>query len=437
MSINQEHKATPISKLATYLGITLTLQLIGLIATFVYSSYFNRTNSFADSFLFRSADSPPTPVGFNRPPSFGNHFFGDYLWVYAEIKQIGSGGYFGVSQLFLLVASKLPYYASLVCLLATGGLLMYLAARSLLPDLKLPEQLLLLTGGFLFSQPVLLAIDRGQMHFLLFPLLLLGLSFAMSDGSRRTWGGVLMAAAISMKLTPVFFLLLFVKKRRWKDLRVSLLTLFGLLLLPIAYLPSGFGAWKYQLGLLETNKEMSLMYNSKKYFAENVAHNNSFKLLTYHFSQMDSAVGQVGDFIFDNYFWFAGLLGIFLCWLIVQKCVTLFESALLMAIASSLLIPIASTYTLMVFILPVVVVMSDKEFVFSRMNLIYCFIIGVMLMPKQIALSFAVFQDASVTFGGILNSGLSLLVVIFITCKCFYLNLGNSLVWRKKQNCRI
>ena len=426
MGINQEHTATPISKLATYLGVTLTLQLIGFIATFVYSSYFNRTNSFADSFLFRSADSPPTPVGFNRPVPFGNHFFGDYLWVYAEIKQIGSGGYFGVSQLFLLIASNLPYYASLICLLATGGLLMYLAARSLLPELKLPEQLLLLTGGFLFSQPVLLAIDRGQMHFLLFTLLLLGFAFAMSDGSRRTCGGVLLAAAISMKMTPIFFLLLFVKKRHWKELRVSLFTLFGLLLLPIAYLPSGFGAWKYQLGLLETNREMSLMYNSKKYFAENAAHNNSFKLLSYHFSQMDSAVGQVGNFIFDNYFGFAGLLGIFLCWLIVQKNVTLFESAILMAIASSLLIPIAGTYTLMVFILPVVVVLSDKEFVFNRMNVYYCLFVGVILMPKQITLNFAVFQDASVTFGGILNSGLSLLVVIFITCKCFYLSKGNS-----------
>jgi hypothetical protein len=138
-------------------------------------------------------------------------------------------------------------------------------------------------------------MDRGQIHFLLFALLLLGLSLAMSDAGNRTWGAILLAAAISMKLAPVFFLLLFVKKKHWTELKVSLITLIGFLLLPIAYLPSGFGAWKYQLGLSENNKEMSMMYNSLQYFTDNVAHNNSFKLLSYYLSQKDSIVGEVSE----------------------------------------------------------------------------------------------------------------------------------------------
>lgn len=371
-----------------YLGITLTFQFFGFLTIFAYSSYFNQAGSFAQAFVFQSPDDPPTPVGFLKPQPFGNHFFGDYLWIYAEIKKNGLGGYFGASQLFLLVASKLPYYLSLIGLLTTALLLLYASARLLLSDSGLPGQLALLTGGILFTQPVLLAIDRGQIHLLLFALLLLGLTLSIRDGGNRTWGAIFIAAAISMKLTPIFFLLLFVRKAYWRELKVSLISLIGFMLLPLAYLHSGLGAWKFILGLSETNKALQQLYNSVEYFTGGLAYNNSFKLLGYHFSQMDSSLGSVGSFVYENYFWCAGFLSIFLCWLIIQKSVTQFESVLLMAIASSLLIPIAGGYTLMVFILPIVVVLGDRDFSFSRLNIIYCCYIGIMLMPKQIALGF-------------------------------------------------
>jgi hypothetical protein len=134
---------------------------------------------------------------------------------------------------------------------------------------------------------------------------------------------------------------------------------------------------------------------------------------------MDSSLGKVGNFVYEHYFLFAGFLSVFLCWLIIQKSVTQFEAILLMAIASSLLIPIAGGYTLLVFILPIVVVLADKDFVFSRVNITYCCFIGIVLMPKQIALGFDIFQDSSITFGGILNPILSLSVIAFITCKHF------------------
>jgi hypothetical protein len=196
------------------------------------------------------------------------------------------------------------------------------------------------------------------------------------------------------------------------------------MILPLAYLHSGLGAWKFVLGLSDSNKVQQQLYNSVEYFTGNLAYNNSFKLLGYHFSQMNSSVGSVGNFVYDHYFLLAGLLSVFLCWLIVQKSISQFESVLLMAIASSLLIPIAGGYTLMVFILPVVVVLADKDFTFSRLNIFYCCYIGIMLMPKQIAIDFGTFEDSSITLGGILNPGLSLAVILFITGKCFFARTG-------------
>ena len=419
MSVKRDVDTSPRSKLLTYLGITLVFQFLGFIATFAYSSYFNKAVTFAESFVFRSSDDPPLPLGFHKPQPFGNHFFGDYLWIYAEIKTSGLGGYFGLSQLFVLVASKLPYYLSLLGLLATTLLLLIVCSRLLLKETEFPEQLALLTGGLLITQPVLLAIDRGQIHLLLFALLLLGLTLSIKEGGNQTWGAILIAAAISMKLTPVFFLLLFVRKRHWRELKISLISLAGFLLLPLAYLSSGLGAWKFVLGLSDKNEVQQQLYNSVKYFTGNLAYNNSFKLLSYHFAQMDSSLGKVGNFVYEHYFLFAGFLSVFLCWLIIQKSVTQFEAILLMAIASSLLIPIAGGYTLLVFILPIVVVLADKDFVFSRVNVTYCCFIGIVLMPKQIALGFDIFQDSSITFGGILNPILSLSVIVFITCKHF------------------
>jgi len=297
---------------------------------------------------------------------------------------------------------------------------LYVAARLLLNGLGLPRQLALLVGAVLFTQPVLLAIDRGQIHLLLFALLLPGLALSIKDGGNRTWGAVLIAAAISMKLTPIFFLLLFVKEGNWREFKIGLLSLIGFMILPLAYLHSGLGAWKFVLGLSDSNKVQQRLYNSVEYFTGNLAYNNSFKLLGYHFSQMNSSVGSVGNFVYEHYFLLAGLLSVFLCWLMVQKSISQFESVLLMAIASSLLIPIAGGYTLMVFILPVVVVLADTSFIFSRLNVIYCCYIGIVLMPKQIAIDFGTFEDSSITLGGILNPGLSLVVILFITGKCFF-----------------
>ena len=425
MGIRKEGEASPRSKLLTYLGITLTFQFLGFVATFVYSSYFNRTTTFAESFVFRSSDNPPVPLGFQRPQPFGNHFFGDYLWIYAEIKTYGLGGYFGASQLFLLIATKLPYYLSLIFLFSTFVLLLLASIRLLLHELGLREQWALLIGGVLFTQPVLLAIDRGQIHLLLFALLLLGLTLSIKEGGNRTWGAIFIAAAVSMKLAPVFFLLLFVRKRHWKELKISLVSLAGFLILPLAYLHSGIGALKYALGLSETNKFQNQMYNSVEYFTDTLSVNNSFKLLSYHFSQMDSSLGKVGNFVYEHYFLFAGFLFVFFCWLIIQKSVTQFEAILLMGIASSLLVPIAGGYNLMIFILPTVVVTTDKDFVFSRLNIIYCCYVGIMLMPKQIALGFGTFQHTSITLGGILIPSLSLVVITLISGKCLYLNRGN------------
>ena len=417
VSINEETDTSPVSKMLTYLGITLTCQFLGFITIFVYSSYFNRAGSFAQTLVFQSPDEPSTPIGFLKPQPLGVHFFGDYLQIYADVKNNGLGGYFGASQLFLLVASKLPYYLSLLVLLTTAISLLFMSAKLLISELGLASQLALLTGGLLITQPVLLAIDRGQIHLLLFALLLLGLTLSIKEGGNRTWGAILIAAAISMKLTPVFFLLLFVRKRHWRELKISLISLAGFLLLPLAYLSSGLGALKFILGFVVSSRAAPNTYSSVEYLTGNLAYNNSFKLLSYHFAQMDSSLGKVGNYVYEHYFLFAGFLSVFLCWLIIQKSVTQFEAVLLMAIASSLLIPIAGGYTLLVFILPIVVVLADKDFVFSRVNITYCCFIGIVLMPKQIDLRLQTFEPYALTLGGILNPSLALCVVAFITGK--------------------
>ena len=434
MGIDRKSDSSQSSKLLTYLGITFSFQLIGFVATYVYTSYFNRSTTFAQAFLFRSSDSPPVPLGFRRPSPFGNHFFGDFLDPYSQTKVNASGGYFGLSQLFLLVASKLPYYLALVGLLIICILLLYFAAKLLLNELGLSEQLALLSGGFLFTQPVLLAVDRGQVHLLLFALLLLGLTLTIKIGSNKTLGGILMAAAISMKMAPVFFLLLFVRKGDWRNLKVSLISLMVFILLPLAYLNSGIGSMRVPLTLFESDKSKQATYITDQYFGDNLAYNNSFKLLAHHFSQMGSVPGTVGGFVYEHYFLCAGFLCLILGWLIIQKNVTQFESVLLMAITSSLLLPIAGGYTLLVFILPIAVVLGDQDFCFNRLNTAYCCYIGIVLMPKQYALGFRTFQDSSITFGGVLNPGLSLLVLCFIAGKCLHLSIENFFADKKESS---
>ena len=155
-------------------------------------------------------------------------------------------------------------------------------------------------------------------------------------------------------------------------------------------------------------------YLQVKYFKENLAYNNSFKLLGYYFSQMDSLPGLLGSAVYENYLFFAGIFSILLCLLVIQRNVSNLEAILLIAIGSSMVIPIAGGYSLIAFMMPLAVILSEKNFLFRRLDVFYCCCIGLILMPKQFAIGFSELGNTTFTYGGILNPGLSLMIVCFI-----------------------
>ncbi len=411
---DDEITLTRAAKLLTYLGITVTFQLVGFVMNVVYSSYLGKSPSFISSYLFRSNDASSVAAGFRSPGTWGSHIFGDYVWIYSEIKQFGFGAYFGGSQLTMLVLSNFPYYFSYTILVTFSLVIFFLSTSLLLPDETKLERWALTIGAVWITYPMLLALDRGQIHLLFISILFFGLALFFSTPANGRLAAILIGIAISFKLSPIFFLLVLAKRRNWKELRVALITTILALLLPLVYLKSGVGTFKRVLGLVPADKQdaMSLLYSDTSYFQSQVAYNHSFKSLSLFLARLNTFGSNFCEFVYANYFFFAAVLGFLISILVVRKAVSEFESMILIAIASSLLIPIAGGYTLLAFLMPLVIIMTDNNFIFSKWNVFYCFYIGFMMMPKQIPIGFGYFSDSSFTYNSVLNPLCSLLVIL-------------------------
>jgi len=113
----------------------------------------------------------------------------------------------------------------------------------------------LLVGIVFLSYPVLYCLDRGNLENLLFVLTSASLLFFMRR--KYTASAIFLSVAIGMKLYPVVFLLLFLKKRRYKELIMCVMLTILLSLLSLALLHGGFvESWRILMSrIIPASKE--------------------------------------------------------------------------------------------------------------------------------------------------------------------------------------
>lgn len=408
------------SRLTQIAGIVVSFQLIGLAVAYVYSNYFGRA-TFADAYLFRSADSSPLALGATSAPILGDHHFGDFQWPLSTTKDLGRGGYYGSAQFFFYVVRDFPAAIGLLVSLALSVVCVLIAVKSLSRELSSAEAFAGTTLLFLVTQPVLLAFDRGQIHLLMVAMMILGFSLQSPESSKRErqLGAIFVGVAVSMKLVPAFFLLFFLRKHHRDRLLPGLCGFVAALLLPAAFVRSGIGSLLSVVGLQQFKKNdlTDNLYSSGSYFENTKAFNHSFKALIGVLHQHTAFVNDFLLLCFRHYSLVAAALVVSFSWIIVSKKLTDAQSLVVCAILSSRLMPISSGYTLVVFLIPVFLILADHVEERQKSNRFCVFICALTMMPAQVRFGWLPFNPNTYTYSSLLGPAISLLFLTVMLLK--------------------
>ena len=323
-------------------------QYIAFLSVYVYSAYFER-GTFPKTFLFNPSDESFTTPGKSlilKPTKLGVHFFGDFYETFYRTKIYASGGYYGFSQLLMFLVSNLHYFVALAFTLLLGLVCFYLGNHILLSGFSKIDRQFIFSLLCINFYPILLCLDRGQIHLLSIGLVFLGLALIKKSDKFRLLGALFLGMGISFKIAPIFFILLFVRNRDWKSLRTAGVALVFALISPGIFMANGI------LSIPKSFlKIQSSLYSSTEYFQNTLAYNQSFKALAYWLGQSPhGSVQHFGDMMFQHYSIIAALLALILMILIILPFTSDLEALILCSIGASFLVPIAGLYTNVVFL---------------------------------------------------------------------------------------
>ena len=383
-------------------------QSIAFLSVYVYSAYFER-GTFPSVFLFRASDEPVIDKNL-EPIKLGVHFFGDFFQIFYTTKIYGSGGYFGVSQLLLFLVSNLHYFVALAFTLLLGLVCFYLGNHILLSRFSKIDRQFMFSLLCINFYPILLCLDRGQIHLLSISLVFLGLALIKKSDKFRLLGALFLGMGISFKIAPIFFILLFVRNRDWKSFGTAGVALVFAIISPGIFMANGI--LSIPKSFLALN---SAHYSSTEYFTNTLANNQSFKALAYWLGQSPhGGVRHFGDMIFRHYPIIAVLLALILTILIILPFTSDLEALILCSIGASFLVPIAGLYTNLVFLVCLLEYMQNSSDSKNKIESIYIIILGVICAGKNIPINLGVFQDNKAVINTVFNPILALFLLAMI-----------------------
>jgi hypothetical protein len=417
VAIDETHQTKNAQRLLYYVSLNALIALPFYACAYVYSAYFGNV-LLQDVLSFRAFDAPALPELLTRPSvqPLGVHYFGDFLNIWSYTKYLGTGGYFGFSQIFMQVLSLFSYWVAFVMMLFLAFWLVYLCGQKLFPTLNRIWALGIGVVVLVLNQPIMSAIDRGQIHLVMTLLLCFAFASHISSGENNQGmlrNAVLVGMAGSMKLFPGVFVFYFAIRRQWRLFWISLASYFSFLII---------GAFFTSRGLSIFRLQSDNLYMSEKYFLDVIPYNHSLKAFGFAIKhQFHGFVGDVGNFMFSH----VSLINLLL--LVISLTIMYFLQSspfhilCLLAVLSTLILPITSSYAMSAFLVPICVwiVGGGTSKTIDKCLLALCIL---QLVPKQISLDFSPMVDGRTTFNNLITPIVSLLILVIVLTAAFNRN---------------
>jgi hypothetical protein len=228
------------------------------------------------------------------------------------------------------------------------------------------------------TYPFISFIDRGNAQGFVTGFLVTGIYLYMN--SRFNESAIFLGLATALKGYPIIFLIIFVRKRQWRSLAISILTGGIATIIPLLFFDGGM--IKNIQGLMS---RISGLQDSSFQFN---AYNNSLKGLLFSIQELKiSPLNEVSHLLTDNYSMVAALIAGIIIFAALTLKFDLLEFSILASIFCCLLIDLTAGYVLTTFFVPVMIFLSGKYEISPRRSFWYMAGIAIILAPKGISIS--------------------------------------------------
>jgi hypothetical protein len=364
-------------------SLILVLSIVGLMASFVQSSYFQKAE-ILQLLSFLPNDYPAPLLSEMYPETFGVHYFGDLLLslrlseVYAPYET--AGVYINTYPLFagivIFPLSLMPYWVAVpLFLIFTVSILIAPLTRLLAARSGYEKALLL--APLMVTAPMISVLDRANLQGIVVGFSLVGL-VAYLRGNYK-FAAIWFALAATMKATPVILLLLLVRVRAWKALMLAMFVGVFLTVSSSIFYKGGpvhnFLKWR----------EAAAGYHDASFEILSAWNNSFLGLFTAVATTGPSFLHGVALWAANSYNIVLLLFFLHLVYFVTNKNTSFFSSTVYIAIFLSNGPPIAGAYTSLFFLLPIAVIFFNK--LTKDLPLVLSIIlISVYMAPKGILL---------------------------------------------------
>ena len=396
--------------------IFLTCLIISLIIIYIASEYF-QTARLSQFISFQPEDAPGPMPSYAYPRPWGVHFFGDFLLSFRTAQlpspYFADGfvpfSYLPFAAVLLGPFALFNYWTAVVLFFATAIILLILVLNWGLKHLQKGSQRLIILL-FFASGPMFMMLDRGNVSLILTAICI----FAVMNLQR---GNIYIAAiafgfSAAIKGYPLLFLLIFARRREWKQFLVGVSTFFMATLVPLIF---------YQKCFFSNLNELVRQFRAAgtPVHAINIrAFNNSlFSFLDTCRTSLPSALTNPFEIMVNNYSLFGILFAIILLTHAVSKHASDFDSLLLVTVAMVTIPQTVNYYVLLLYFVPLIFSWSEELQLNLKLKLIMA-ALAIVMVPKSVPLwsPFGPWSPGAATYTSFVNP----LCALFISFVCVY-----------------
>ena len=260
-----------------------------------------------------------------------------------------------------------------------------------------------------FTFPFLFLVDRA--NFESFVSIFLLIFIYLFTQKKYTISTIPLALAVSMKLFPILFLLLFLKNKLWKQVMICLLLILSITSISIYILD------------LDINSYLLQLSNNSKFYT------NLYVIADGGLDYGHSLFGVIKGFILflkmrqyipqilTPYLIFVFIVFIYFSFIIMYRIDTLWKNSTIIVILFCLLPNVSADYKLIHFLIPILLYLNDNSFkcddkTFKKwykfdINYIYIFLFSILLIPKNYRIFFDIYD-------GVLIDPIIMIIFLFL-----------------------
>lgn len=361
-----------------YLRAYALFWALSLSHVFAFSQYLNG-DSVARLISFQANDYPGNVASECLPKPIGIHYFGDFVSAVCHARLPSpyisefATNYFPFSYIVMRPYAwlgNIDFRLALFAFVLTSVMLILAPIYRKIQNDSEVEAASFVIFAIALSHPFISMLDRGNIQFLVTGLVVIGL---IQVEKKTLVSPIFIGLATAMKIYPVIYMAVFVRRREWLRLVVaiftSLVSSIASLLLFAGSFTDNFQQMIKKVLVFQSVTDTHLRYNS------------SLKALFISFDALDIQwVSSLAKYGLQNYTLVSLVAAFSICLVIVFFRIDMFNFGILAAIFCALFLDLSAPYVMTLFFVAVMNLQCSSQISMRRRVVIIC--LAILMVPK-------------------------------------------------------